>query len=81
MVQSILFPIYILNAVEAAERRTDHNNGWNRAKGMASNHVFETIPLIPPQPLPRALSSPITVPPTSCDSGVGEEKTIDESYF
>ena len=39
---------------EAAEGRTAHNNGWNRVNGMTSNHVFDifdTVPLIPLQPL------------------------------
>ena len=46
--------------MDAAEGRMAHNNGWNNANGMASwngNHVFDlfdTIPLIPLQPLPRA---------------------------
>jgi hypothetical protein len=44
---------------EAAEWRTVHNNVWNGANGMASNTwnhvfgVFDTIPPIPLQPLPR----------------------------
>jgi hypothetical protein len=38
-------------SVEAAEGRMDHNNGWNGANG---NHVFDSIPLILPQPIPRA---------------------------
>jgi hypothetical protein len=29
----------IINAVEAAEGRTAHNNVWNRANGTASNHI------------------------------------------
>ena len=41
-------------SVEAVEGRKGHNNGWNGVNGMASNHVFDTIPPIPLQPLPLA---------------------------
>ena len=46
-----------LLTVEAAEGKTAHTNGWNRANGMALNRVFDlfdTIPPIPLRPLPRA---------------------------
>ena len=57
---------------EAAEGRTAHNNGWNRAYGMASNtrkpcvwciwyHSTYSAPAITTSP-----SSPIKVPPTFC---------------
>ena len=55
--------------MEAAEGRTAHNNVWNGANGMASNHVFDvldTIPLIPLQPLPQVRPPQLKVPPTSC---------------
>jgi hypothetical protein len=42
---------------EAAERRTAHDNNWNGVNGVASTHVFyvfDTILLIPLQPLPQA---------------------------
>ena len=62
-----------LSAVEAAEGRTAHNNGWNRANGKASNtwkicvwcicyHSSYYARAIATNP-----SSPIKVPPTSCD--------------
>jgi hypothetical protein len=38
-------------AVEAAEGRAAHNNVWNGANGMASNHVFDVFDTIPPIPL------------------------------
>lgn len=43
--------------LEAAEGKMAHNNCWNGADGMASNHVFDvfdTISLIPLQLLPQA---------------------------
>ena len=50
-------PQILSSPVEAADGRMAHNNRWNGANGMASNHVFDefdTIPQIPLQPLPRA---------------------------
>ena len=41
---------------------------WHQTPGNHRNRVFDTIPLIPLQLLPRAPSSPIKVPPASCDS-------------
>jgi hypothetical protein len=53
--------------VEAAEEeRTAHNNGWNRANGMASN-IWKSAPAITTSP-----SSPIKVPPTYCDRDIDE---------
>ena len=50
----------VLGSVEAAEGRTAHNNGWDGANGMASNHVFDVFHNIPPNPfqsLPQAVLS------------------------
>ena len=44
-------------ALDAAEGRTAHNNGLNgqtECQPTHGNHVFDTIPPIPLQPLPRA---------------------------
>ena len=55
--------MWMCEAVEAADTRTAHNNGWN---GVASNTwkppvYYHSTPAITMSP-----SSPIKVPPTSC---------------
>ena len=65
-------PLSASRSVEAADGRTAHNNGQNRANGMASNTSMCLMYLIPfhsflsSPAITTSLSSPIKVPPTSC---------------